>query len=237
MTRLLVAALVLLAGSTAQADDAATALVDVLPEPRSAAKGEVPFSEPIAPVPPGEAPWQIALGAMGGVADPFYGKAAVQLSARRGFGAFAIEAMGGRAFSWEGPAFGLCSRPGTCTSPSSTQLAAVPGQLEWMASLGGVWQAARGKASVAGLSAFPFFIELGAGAAAVSYVLRAGGDSTAWGPGGRLALGVGADIGSQLSLRLELSQLLYRTDIRGDVSLEGQTFAGAMLSWFPGGGR
>lgn len=206
----------------------------VLPSPTAARPGSVPLSEPVAPVPPGEPKWMLSLEIAGGVADPFYDKVALLGSVRRGFGPFALELFGGRAFSWAAPAFEECVQPGQCTSPTSAQLRATPGQLDWLGGLGGVVRGGFGKVSVAGLEAARFTLEAGLGAAFVGWQVNDGRERSPFSPAARAEVAVGAALGSSFSARLELSELFYPTDIRGSSGIERQLLLGAALAWVPG---
>lgn len=212
--------------------DATTA--GMLPVPPQEASGEVPLSRPIAPVPPGVSPWSLSLSVYTGVADPFYSKVASVLSVRRGFGQFALELFGGRAFSWSGPALGLCSSAASCSTPTSAQLASTPGDLGYMGGLGGVWRAAQGKASLAGLTPLNFSLELSLGAAGLQYAAGTANQSL-FSVGGLVGLGLEMDLSASFGLRVDFQSIVYPTDIGSALSVENQLFAGVTASWLLGG--
>lgn len=206
---------------------------DVLPAPPVVTGGTVPLSEPIAPVPPGLAKWAFGATIATGLADPFYDKLALQLSARRGFGRLALELSGGRAISWASPALALCQRSGTCGTPGSAKLGATPGNLGWLASAGVVYRVAEGKVSLAGLQALPFSFEAGAGAAAVSYRVIENTADARFAPGGKLSLGLATDLSPTFSARVELQGLGYLARIRDSNVFERQLIAGFTVGWRP----
>jgi hypothetical protein len=235
MTRLALL-LVLVSTQVARAADA-TSPSAVLPAPPNAAAGEVSFAEPIAPVPAGLPRWAFSSSALFGIASPFYNKVAVLASARRGWGKFGVEGYGGRAFSWAGGAFDLCTKAGSCVSASGQRLGATPGNLDVLAGVSGVWRAAEGKLSVGGLNPLRFSMEVAGGPAVVGYRVVENTERSLFGPGARAGLGLAADLTQSLSLRSDLTWFFYRAEIRGASSLQRELLLGASISWYPGGTR
>lgn len=208
-----------------------------LPNPSESAPGEVPLTEPVAPVPPGAPAWSASASVLGGLSDAFYGKAVFVASARRGFGAFSVEAFGGPALSWPGPALALCASAATCGTPGAAQLGATPGQLTWLAGAGAVLRAGIGKLSVGGLEPSRFSLELGAGPAAVGTRTTIGTTSDHVSPGGRLTFGLAVALSPELAVRGELQGLGYVAQLRGSSSFQAQFLGGASLAWQPGAAR
>lgn len=227
--RLLAAGLV--AAGLARAEDVPSG---ALPEPVREA-GVVPISEPIAPVPAGAAPWLVAASLASGIADPFHAKVAFGVDVRRGFGAWALELSGLRAVSWSSPALAICAAGAACSAPAPARLAATPGDLSWVAGVGGAYRFAIGKASVSGRAPFAFALEGRAGAAAVRWHVSDPTPRDAWSPGVRAGLGLVGSAGSGFDARVGLDFLGYRTDVRGANAFERQWFAGLGLAWRPGG--
>ena len=202
-----------------------------LPVPAQGATGDVPLSRPIAPIPLGLSPWAVSLSAMAGVADPFYGKVATWLSVRRGLGGVAVEVFGGRSFSWSGPALSLCTSAVNCATPGATRLGATPGNLGYLGGASAVWRLAEGKLSVGGLPSNRFSLEVSLGAAAVQYTIVETTTQSFVSPGARAGLAVEAGLTSATAVRLEFQDLVYPTDIRNEIGVEQQLFAGATFSW------
>jgi outer membrane beta-barrel protein len=206
-----------------------------LPVPPAESAGVVPLSSPMAPVPAGMSPWELSVSVLGGVADPFYGKVATWLSARRGFGDVAVELFGGRAFSWSGPALGLCTSASTCTTPTASQLGATPGNLGYLGGVSAVWRLAQGKVSVSGLASAHFALEVSGGAAAVQYSFVDTVQKSVVTPGGRVGVGLAGAITNAFSLRLDFQDIIYPTDIRGDQGVQNQLLAGVTFAVGLGG--
>lgn len=231
MTGLLASGLLLAMAAATTSIDAANSL----PVPPTVSSGEVPLSRPIAPVPDGLSPWSVSLAVMAGVADPFYDKVATILSARRGFGALGVELFGGNAFSWAGGALNICSSASSCSAPASARLGATPGNLGFIGGVAGVWRAAEGKASLAGLGNRRFGLDLTLGAAALQYTVVEATTRTSTVPAGRLGLALEGDLTPSFGLRVELQDLVYPAVIRGEHSIQNQMLAGASLAWRLGG--
>ncbi len=233
-----VALALLLASTLAQAAAPAGSIdpADVLPTPPHRTTGDVSLAEPIAPVPHGLDRWSLGFTTVAGVADPFYNKVATWLLARRGFGSFAAEVFGGPSFSWAGPALDLCTQANACISPSGQRLAATPGRLDWVGGIGGVWRAAQGKLSVAGLAPSNFSLEFSLAAAGVGYTIDDNGPRSMFSPGGRLGLGLGAELTETFGVRFDVQALFYPAQVRGESELQRQMFLGGTIAWRPGGG-
>lgn len=208
--------------------------VQGLPTPPRTATGEVPFSEPVAPVPVGLSKWSFSMSTLVGVASPFYNKVAVWGTVRRGWGKFGAEAYGGRAISWTGAAFDVCSGPTTCTSPSGQRLGATPGNLDLLAGVSGVWRAAEGKLSMGGLDPLRFSLEASFGPALVGYRVQENVERSVYGPGARAGLGLSAGVTDSLAVRGDLLWFFYRAEIRGVPSFQRELMLGATLAWTPG---
>jgi hypothetical protein len=227
--------LLLIAVATAAQPDTAIDPSQVLPVPPVTAKGEVPLSRPVAPVPLGLSPWSVSVSALAGVADPFYGKVATWVSVRRGFGVLGLELFGGKAFSWAGAALDICSNPSTCSTPAGSRLGATPGNLGFMGGVAGVWRAAEGKASLAGLGNRRFGLDVSFGAAALQYTVTENTVRTTTTAAGRLGLALEGDLTPAFGLRLELQDLLYPAVIRGEHSVQNEMLAGVSVAWRLGG--
>lgn len=227
----------------AATDEAAVVPVAALPVPFDPSPGEVPFSEPMAPVPQGPPAWELAAQMAIGLSDPFYSKAATFLSARRRVaawqraGVLSIEAFGGRAVSWAGPALDVCSGGAACSPPSSEQLASTPGRLDWMGGAAAVWRPAQGKLSFGGLRPVNFALDLSGGVAVIGYRIFDGAEQSRFGPGVRLGFGLGADLTESFSARLDLQRFAYLGSQRGNSTIENQTMLGASFAWRPGSRR
>ncbi len=232
MRALLVASLV--AAPLAARAEASLRPAEVLPAPVSAPSGRVPLSQPIAPLPPGEPTWSLSLELATGLADPFFDKVALLGSIRRGLGPFALELFGGRAFAFAAPAFDVCTRASSCTSPTATQLRAAPGRFDWLGGFGAVLRGGIGKVSVAGLEAVRFTLEGGLDVTAVDWQVNDGHERSTLTAGGRALVAVGASVSRSLAARLELSDLVYPTTIRGSTGVEQQLLLGLALGWTPG---
>jgi hypothetical protein len=236
MMRRLVLVLCLLSTAVARASDTRDAAA-LLPTPPRTSSGEVSFSEPVAPVPAGMARWTVALSALVGVADPFYDKVALFASIRHGEGHWAVEAFGGRAFSWSGPALDLCVKYGNCTSPSTAKLGDTPGRLDYIGGIAGVWRAAEGKLSIGGLNPLRFALETSVGAAFVRYHVTDIQDEALFGPGARVGVGVSAGLSDSFDVRFDVQGLFYRSEIRGSPALERELLLGATVGWRVGSTR
>lgn len=206
---------------------------EVLPAPTSHEQGEVPLSEPLAPVRLG-GPWALGARVGVGVADAFFSKVAFELDVRWRAGRWGVGGWGGRALSWANPNVTLCSAPGVCAPPKRERLEATPGRLGWMGGLGVVYRLADGKLSLGGAELSHFEMKLSADASAIGF--RAENESRV-APGARIALGVSGDVAQNLALGLELASLLYVPLVRGERGLERQLLVGLALTWRPGGGK
>jgi len=228
--------LVLLASSAAASPAPQPSLeaASVLP-PAAGAPGAVPLSEPVAPVPRGMPAWSLSASVLGGVADPFYDKVAAWIAARRGFGPFAVEAFGGKAFSWAGPSLSLCSAQAQCSSPGSSRLGATPGNLGFLGGASAVWRFAEGKISASGAAEGRFGMEVSLGAAAVQYIVTDPTWRSYAAPAGRGAIGVEVKFARRFAVRIDFQDLFYATDIRGDRGIENQLLAGGTFSVAFGG--
>lgn len=209
----------------------------VLPSPPRLSPGAVPWSEPIAPVPPGPPAWEFSGAVSAGLVDPFWSKVAVSGSVRRALGFLSLEGFGGAFWSWSNPGFSVCGDPSSCNGVNGTRLGATPGRLMWMGGGGASFRAAEGKVSLAGLAASHFSFHAGLGAAAVGYRVDDGGGSHRVGPGARLVLALQSSVAGGLDARLEVASLFYASHIRGKWSPENQLLLGLGVSWSPGGVR
>jgi len=202
--------------------------------PGDAGPGIVPRSVSLAPLPP-VAPWTTSVSLLGGVADPFVGKAVLLGAVRRAFGAWGAEAFAGRAWSWDAPGFEVCATGASCRRPSSTSLRAVPGRLDWM---GGAWAVIRGgggKLSPSGSATWPVSTEAALGAAAVRSTWRDAREHADTAAALRWGFAAGIGLGENVELKAELGGLVYGARVRRVDTLERQLWLGAGLAWHPGG--
>jgi hypothetical protein len=196
--------------------------------------GVVPRSVSLAPLPP-VAPWTTSLSLLGGVADPFVGKAVLLGAVRRAFGAWGAEAFAGRAWSWDAPGLELCATGVRCRTPPSSSLRAVPGRLDWM---GGAWAVLRGgggKVSPSGSATWPVSTEAALGAAVVRSTWRDAREHADTAPALRWGLAAGIGLGGDVEIKAELGGLVYGARVRRVDTLERQLWLGAGLAWHPGG--
>lgn len=208
----------------------------VLPGPEQVRAGELPFSEPLGPVPVDDA-WTYSLLTSVGLADAFHSKFVFSLGVRRSFGRLSLGGFAARAVTWTNPAMELCSAPGVCSTPGSTLLGATPGRLDWLAGLGIGLRAAQGKLSVAGLGLPEFRLDASADASLVGYQLDDAPDSSRWAPGLRLGLTASAQFAHGWRLGVDLASLLYVPRIRGEWGVERQILLGLLVAFSPGGER
>jgi hypothetical protein len=118
----------------------------------------------------------------------------------------------------------------SCTVPNASSLGSTPGDLGFIGGAAAVWRFAQGKLSLSGLALGRFALEASLGAAAVQYMTY----DTAWhssvSPGGRAGLALDASVTNSLSVRVDLQDYVYPTDIRGDHEVENQVLAGVSFA-------
>lgn len=230
--RALILALLLAAPAAAFAQD----IERTLPAPQQTRAGELPFSEPLGPVPADDA-WTYSFLTSVGLADAFHSKFVFSLGARRSLGRLSLGGFAARAVTWTNPALELCSAPGVCSTPGSSQLGATPGRLDWLAGLGVGFRAAEGKLSAGGFGLSEFRLDASADASLVGYQLDDAPDSSRWAPGLRLGLTASAEVATGWSLGVDLASLLYVPRIRGEWAVERQILLGLNLAFRTGGKR
>lgn len=165
--------------------------------------------------------------------DAFFQKASVGGRAAWHLGdEWAIGVHAAKTLSRVAAPLAVCADSLECSAPEATRLSQAPGDLFALASAEVEWSPLYGKLSLLAEAIVHFDVHVSLGPAVAMYRI---GDQLQLGAGGRATLGERVYLGPRTALNLELSELVYRAEIRGSPAWEPQAFFSLGMTWLFGG--